>query len=112
MIQSFHEGADVKLPASYFKRSPLVLVTQPDITSLKHLSNQTIYGYVELLNSGSIREMLDLHHVDPTTIKITMVGNSLEFFKAKKRKENCSNINFYYRYALRTCSTWCAFSDL
>jgi len=84
LIQAFHQGKDLKLLASYFKRSPLVMLTQPHITSLKQLSGETVHGMDKLLASSSIREMLDLYNVDVSTIKSTMSGNAIELFKNNK----------------------------
>jgi len=84
IITSFHQGAHVKLMASYFKRSPLVLITQPEITSLKQLTDKTIYGQNKLLYSGAIREMLNLHNILPSSISTFNNGNNIELFKDKQ----------------------------
>ncbi|NQZ81068.1 MAG: transporter substrate-binding domain-containing protein [Colwellia sp.] len=84
LIKSYHDGKDVKLLASYFKRSPLTLVTQPEITSLKQLQGETIHGLDKLLERGSIREMLNLHNVDFKQIKTTQANDSIDLFKNKK----------------------------
>ena len=84
LIKSYHDGKDVKLLASYFKRSPLTLITQPEITSLKQLQGKTIHGLDKLLERGSIREMLNLHNVDFQQIKTTQASDSIDLFKNKK----------------------------
>jgi len=84
IIKTFHQGAHVKLLASYFKRSPLVLITQPEITSLKQLTDKTIYGQNKLLYSGAIREMLNLHNILPSSISTFNNGNNIELFKDKQ----------------------------
>jgi polar amino acid transport system substrate-binding protein len=84
LIRSYHDGLDVKLLASYFKRSPLALITQPDILSLKQLHGKTIHGLDKLLERGSIREMLNLHDVDYQQIKTTQANDSIKLFKNRE----------------------------
>ncbi len=84
IIQGYHNNLDVKLLANYYKRSPLILITQPEITSIKQLVNKTIHGKSELLYSGGIREMLNLYNIDPLSISTTLNGSSIELFKNKK----------------------------
>jgi ABC-type amino acid transport substrate-binding protein/nitrogen-specific signal transduction histidine kinase/ABC-type nitrate/sulfonate/bicarbonate transport system substrate-binding protein len=84
LIESYHQGKDVKLLASYFKRSPLTIITQPEITSLKQLVNKKIFGNNTQLRQGSIRGMLNLYNVELSKIKMTMLGDEIELFKNKK----------------------------
>ena len=84
LLQSFHQGKDVKLMASYFKRSPLVIITQPEINSLTQLRNKTIYGQHKLLSRSGIREMLNLHNILPSSINTVNEGNAVQLFKEKK----------------------------
>tara|TARA_R110000737_G_scaffold34232_2_gene52654 strand:- start:9648 stop:14405 length:4758 start_codon:yes stop_codon:yes gene_type:complete len=84
IIASYHQGKDVKLLASYFKHSPLTIITQPEITSLKQLINQKVYGNSNQLKQGGIRGMLNLYDVDPEKINIMMTGDAVELFKNKK----------------------------
>jgi len=84
IIQDYHNNIDVKLLANYYKRSPLILITQPEITSIKQLVNKTIHGKSELLYSGGIREMFNLYNIDPLSISTTLNGSSIELFKNKK----------------------------
>ncbi len=84
IIQDYHNNIDVKLLANYYKRSPLILITQPEISSIKQLVNKTIHGKSELLYSGGIREMLNLYNIDPLSISTTLNGSSIELFKNKK----------------------------
>jgi len=44
LLASYHNGNQVKLLASYFRRSPLILLTQPEITSLKQLEGKVVIG--------------------------------------------------------------------
>jgi len=84
IIESYHQGKDVILLASYFKRSPLIIITQPEITSLKQLSNHKVHGSKQQLKQGSIREMLDLFDVEQTQINITMKGKPIALFENKE----------------------------
>jgi len=83
LIKSFHQGKKVKLLASYFKRSPLVIISQPEISSLKQLLNQEVYGYTNQLKQGSIRRMLNLFNVDPAKINMIMIGDPIRLFENK-----------------------------
>jgi len=83
LIDTYHQGKDVKLLASYFKRSPLTIITQPEITSLKQLEKKEIYGNKHQLMQGNIRGMLDLHGVEPSKIRMAMAGDEIELFKSK-----------------------------
>jgi polar amino acid transport system substrate-binding protein len=84
LIESYHKGKDVKLLASYFKQSPLTIITQPEITSLKQLINKKVYGSKNQLNQGGIRGMLNLYDVDPGKFNLMMTGDPLDLFKNKK----------------------------
>ena len=84
LIESYHQGKDVKLLASYFKQSPLTIITHAETTSLSQILNQKIYGYYNQINQGSIRAMLDLFNVDPTKINMSMAGDAIELFKNKE----------------------------
>jgi len=84
LIVDYHQGKDVKLLASYFKRSPLIIITQAEITSLKQIVNHKIYGDNKWLKQGSIRSMLNLFRIDPDKIKMTMAGESIELFRNKE----------------------------
>ncbi len=84
IIESFHHGKDVMLLASYFKRSPLIIITQPEILSLKQLTNNKVYGRNQQLKQGSIREMLNLFDVDSTKIITTDKGDLTTLFENKE----------------------------
>jgi polar amino acid transport system substrate-binding protein len=84
LIESYHKGKDVTLLASYFKQSPLTIITQPEISSLKQLTNKKVYGSKNQLNQGGIRGMLNLYDVDPEKFNLMMTGDPLELFKNKK----------------------------
>jgi len=84
IIESYHQGKDVILLASYFKRSPLIIITQPETTSLKQLSNHKVHGSKQQLKQGSIREMLDLFDVEQSQINITMKGDPIALFENKE----------------------------
>jgi len=84
LIKSYHNGENVRLLASYFKRSPLALITQPEIVSLNQLQGKTVHGLSKLLERGSIREMLNLHNVDFKQINTIQTNNPNELFKNKK----------------------------
>lgn len=84
LIESYHQGKDVKLLASYFKRSPLTIITQTELSSLKQLSNKTIHGSERQLKQGSIRKMLDLYKVSPSSIKTVMIDDPIELFQNNK----------------------------
>jgi polar amino acid transport system substrate-binding protein len=83
IIDSYHQGKDVMLLASYFKRSPLIIITQPEITSLKQLKNKKIFGLKQHIKQGSIRSMLNFFDVEPSEIDITMEGELAALFKNK-----------------------------
>ncbi|MCJ8319564.1 MAG: ABC transporter substrate-binding protein [Colwellia sp.] len=85
IIEGYHQGKDLTLLASYFKTSPLIIITQLEITSLEQLSNNsTLYGLKQQLEQGSIRAMLNLFNVEPTNIKMTRKGNPLVLFEQNK----------------------------
>jgi len=81
LIESYHQGKDVILLASYFKRSPLIIITQPEITSLKQLTNNKVFGRKQHLEQGSIREMLNLFDVEQTKINMAIKGDSIVLFE-------------------------------
>lgn len=84
LIEDYHRGVDIKLLASYFKHSPITIITQPEVTSLKELEGQIVLGNESQLKQGSIREMLNLHGVDINRINTKVETNALELFKDKK----------------------------
>jgi len=84
IIQDYHNNRDVKLLANYYKRSPIILITQPEISSIKQLVNKTIHGKSELLLTGGIRGMLNLYNIDPLSISTTLNGSSIKLFKNKE----------------------------
>ncbi len=84
LIESYHQGKGVKLLASYFKQSPLTIITHPEITSLKQLVNKQIYGTNDQLRQPGIRGMLNLYDVDSAKINLMMTGDALALFKNKK----------------------------
>jgi len=84
LIQSYHQGKDIKLLASYFKRSPLILLTQPGIKSLKALSGKTIYGLNKRIHKGPIRELISIYDLEPEDVNSTNTGDRIELFRNNK----------------------------
>jgi diguanylate cyclase (GGDEF)-like protein len=71
VIQDYLNGKPVRLLANFFKRSPLVLVTRPDITAPSDLKGRKILSVAHDLESLNIRRLLqdaklgfnDIEHV-------------------------------------------------
>ena len=84
LLKSYHNGGDVKLLASYFKRSPMTLITQPEITTLKQLTGKSVIGANKTWLQGGIRQMLNYYRVDPKSILSVAAENRYEVFKNKK----------------------------
>lgn len=84
VLKKYHQGAPVVLLSSYFKRSPLVLITQPELKSLKELNGGKIHGREGQLRRGSIHEMLALHNVDSSRINLVPYTKPLITFAQKQ----------------------------
>lgn len=86
VVEQFHKDKPLVLLSSYFKRSPLVLITQPEIKSLSALVGETVQGRESLLKTGNIHEMLALHNVDSNSIKSVPYKDPLSALKNKHIK--------------------------
>ncbi len=84
LIEQYHQGKDVILLANYFKSSPLTIITQPEITSLKQLSDKKVYGNSHQMQQGGIRSMLNLYGVKSSKIDLTMEGDAISLFESNK----------------------------
>ncbi|WDE02348.1 transporter substrate-binding domain-containing protein [Thalassomonas actiniarum] len=84
LLEGYHNGKEVKLLASYFRRSPLMLITQPEITSLKQLSGKAVLGAKKSWHFGGIREMLKFHRVKPDSLTAKQAENHFDAFKNKE----------------------------
>jgi diguanylate cyclase (GGDEF)-like protein len=58
VIQEYLNGSPVRLLANFFKRSPLVLVTQPDISTPEGLRGRKILSVAHDLESINVRQLL------------------------------------------------------
>lgn len=86
VVEQFHKDKPLILLSSYFKRSPLVLITQPEIKSLSALVGESVQGRESLLKTGNIHEMLALHNVDSNNIKAVPYDDPLNALKNKQIK--------------------------
>lgn len=84
LLKEFHNGKQLKLLASYFKRSSVAIAAQEKITSLKQLEGETIYSPQKFLLRGGIRNMLNLHDVDTSNINTRSDGNPFQLFTDNK----------------------------
>ncbi len=81
LVEHFHKGADIRLLANFFKQSPLVLITQPNIDNLKQLEGKSVAVMLEsALKDGNIGVMLRRHQVDISSINIVHSNNVIERF--------------------------------
>lgn len=60
ILVSYLQGTPLKLISSYFKRSVMVLITQPEIKSFQDLNNKIIMGPPELLQNILTSQKVDL----------------------------------------------------
>ncbi|MFA6195718.1 MAG: EAL domain-containing protein [Sulfurimonas sp.] len=75
---------NVTLLATYFQRSPLVLVTQPEIKSVLHLKDKTVMiGENDRLNS-SLTILLDYFSITPQNTNIVPQSYNINDFIEKK----------------------------
>ena len=85
MLAAFHNGQEITLVASYFKRSPLVILARENITSPKELEGSTIMGEYSVIMGTSLQPMLEFHQVDPLKINMTPnQANYIELFQEGK----------------------------
>jgi len=83
-LKKYHQGEPLILLGSYFKRSPLVLITQPELKSLKDLAGSYLHGQESQLRRGSIHELLALHNVDSQNVNLLPYSNPISAFAQKK----------------------------
>ena len=61
ILVSYLQGAPLELIASFFKRSAMVLITQPEIKSFQDLNNKVIMGPQDLLKNILISQKVDFN---------------------------------------------------
>lgn len=61
ILVSYLQGAPLELVASFFKRSAMVLITQPEIKSFQDLNNKVIMGPQDLLKNILISQKVDFN---------------------------------------------------
>jgi len=75
------EGKPIKLVASIFKRSGLVLITQPNIVTLKDLEYKTIY--ISKKNIHTIKKLFENNGIDFNNINIYPKNDLMAFINRK-----------------------------
>mgnify|MGYP005843209839 CR=1 FL=1 len=84
IISEYLKGKPVKLLANYFKQSPLVLITQPHITSIQQLESKKVMGVSDDIDSITLMMMLEKFGVDSNDIINIPSDFSLNQFINKK----------------------------
>jgi len=75
---------NVKLIATYFQKSPLILITQPEIKSIKDLKGKKIMIGVNELLGSPLEIMLKYYNIDKSNSKFMQPSFNLDDFKYKK----------------------------
>jgi polar amino acid transport system substrate-binding protein len=84
IISEYLKGKPVKLLANYFKQSPLVLITQPHITSIQQLEGKKVMGVSDDIDSITLKMMLEKFGVDSDEITNIPTSFSLDQFINKE----------------------------
>jgi len=79
-----HKLMDVKLLATYFQHSPLVLVTQPSIKEISQLLGKTIMMGGNELYETSLDALLRYYDINPSTAKFVNPTFNLQDFIQKR----------------------------
>ena len=86
------KGDDVKLISSFFKRSAVVIITQPNIKDIKQLNNKTIYIPKNLVDT--ISELFENNNVDIDSIHI--VSNNKDLLNKFKNHKIDAKVGYIY----------------
>ena len=70
--------------ANFFKKSPLVLVTQKEISSPEQLKNKTIMGLSDNIDNITLLQMLNKFGIQPNDYKNIATDFSVKKFVAKE----------------------------
>jgi len=75
---------DVALIATYYQRSPLIFITQPEIKSIDDLRGKTIMLGAHELQNSSLSILLNFYNINAKNTKFVSHTFNLDSFKAKK----------------------------
>ncbi|MDQ7045022.1 MAG: ABC transporter substrate-binding protein [Sulfurimonas sp.] len=84
IIAEYLHGKEIVFVANFFKQSPLVLITQENITSLSQLKAAKIQGLSFNINNLNLYAMLNKFDIKKDDIELIPLNFSLEAFKNKE----------------------------
>lgn len=79
ILASYLQGTPIQLVASFFKRSAMVLITQPEIKTFQDLNNKVLMGPRDL-----VENLLESQNVDLSSIKFKNHTFNLETFEKRE----------------------------
>lgn len=84
LIKEWMDGKPIVLVANYFKRSPLAIITKPDIILPSGLKSKKLMASLEDFNSANFRQMFRAYQLDSKDIEFVLSTFNIDDFISGK----------------------------